>query len=55
MVKRRRKRPPAFAVMQAARQPPPGARPHRDKRLLASLPVPGRLHREMTVQAGGPG
>jgi len=37
MVKRRCKRPPAFAAMRAARQPPPGARPSRNETLLASF------------------
>ena len=37
MVKRWCKRPPALAAMQAARQPPSGARSSRDKRLPASF------------------
>jgi hypothetical protein len=64
-VKRWCKRPPASAVMWAARQPPPGARPSRDdahlrvgRRWLASQ-VPGRplepygdvRPREMIAQA----
>jgi hypothetical protein len=36
-VKRWCKRPPASAAMQAARQPPSGARSSRDKRLPASF------------------